>query len=59
MTCSNENRTMSYITAFFPLVLVKQTQKLLLCYNVPLLLCNVFHCNNVLPNKVEKIFTLT
>ena len=26
--------------------------------NVPLLLCNVFHCNNVLPNKVEKIFTL-
>ena len=53
---------MSYITAFFHLVLVKQTQKLLLCYNgynVPLLLCNVFHCNNVLPNKVEKIFTLT
>ena len=49
---------MSYITAFFPLVLVKQTQKLL-CYNVPLLLCNVFHCNNVLPNKVENIFTLT
>ena len=52
---------MSYITAFFPLVLIKQTQKLLLCYNVPLLLCNanVFHCNNVFPNKVEKIFTLT
>ena len=50
---------MSYMTAFFPLVLVKQTQKLLLCYNVPLLLCSVFHCNNVFPNKVEKIFTLT
>ena len=50
---------MSYITAFFPLVLVKQTQKLLFCYNVPLLLRNVFHCNNVLPNKVEEIFTLT
>ena len=49
---------MSYITAFFPLVLVKQAQKVL-CYNVPLLLCNVFHCNNVFPNKVEKIFTLT